>query len=242
MNNYFGLASVEDQWREGLLVLMYHKIAVPPLLHRGRSLYISPGRLQQQLRELEDTHDIGFTDLTAWPGRHASQRWVAVTFDDACANLATQAMPILRQFSLRAITYVVADCIGGTNSWDRPFGMRAEPLMDRDQLHDWLAAGHEIGSHGLTHADLTKLPIEAAEREIVDSRKILEDEFGMPIRHFCFPYGCTNERLRDIVEAAGYHSAVTTERGINDHETDPFALRRCMALYKKPWLAALLRR
>ncbi len=61
--------------------------------------------------------------------------------------------------------------------------------MDERQIRDWLAAGHEIGAHTLTHPALAELPPERARAEIFDSRKLLEDRFGVPVRHFCYPYG-----------------------------------------------------
>ena len=65
--------------------------------------------------------------------------------------------------------------------------------MDRSEIAEWLHCGHEIGSHGLVHQDLTTLSQEEARREIVDSKKQLEDDFGQPIKHFCYPYGAWNQ-------------------------------------------------
>ncbi|MGB8464719.1 MAG: hypothetical protein WCE49_07230, partial [Terrimicrobiaceae bacterium] len=40
------------------------------------------------------------------------------------------------------------------------------------------------------------------------------------------PYGKWSRRVRDIVEGAGYATAVTLDFGVNAEVRDPFALRR----------------
>jgi len=62
--------------------------------------------------------------------------------------------------------------------------------------------------------------------EISASKKKLEDLFGVAIRHFCYPHGKWSPRVRDLVEEAGYETAVTLEFGINAEGRDPFTLRR----------------
>jgi peptidoglycan/xylan/chitin deacetylase (PgdA/CDA1 family) len=111
--------------------------------------------------------------------------------------------------------------------------------MDRAHLGEWIDAGHEIGSHGLTHRDLTTLPLEEARREIVESKMRLEESFGQPIRHFCYPYGGWNEAVRAMVQEAGYETATSTISEINTATTDAFLLRRILARHQRPWLAAL---
>ena len=47
--------------------------------------------------------------------------------------------------------YVVAGRLGGTNDWDEGPRLR---LMDADQVRAVAAAGHEVGSHTMTHPRL----------------------------------------------------------------------------------------
>ncbi len=164
---------------------------------------------------------------------------MALTFDDSYRNLFRKGLPVLQKANARAITYVVGSLIGKTNEWDRATDARTEPLMDRVQLSEWLQAGHEIGSHGMTHRHLTRLSLEAVRREVVDSKKLLEDLFARPIRHFCYPYGDMNEVIRDVVAEAGYETATSTIQGFNMAATDAFTLQRLPASHRRPYLAAL---
>ncbi len=104
--------------------------------------------------------------------------------------------------------------------------------MDAGQVREWQSAGHEIGSHTRTHPFLTQLPPDQAREEITSSRKELEDLFGRPILHFCYPYGDWNERVRDLVAEAGYKTACTTDPGINRPGVSPLALKRFTARYR----------
>ncbi|MGH7967557.1 MAG: polysaccharide deacetylase family protein, partial [Limisphaerales bacterium] len=84
-----------------------------------------------------------------------------------------------------------------------------------------------------------ELSASKANEEIVTSRKSLEDRFGLRIQHFCYPYGDWNETVRDLVEAAGYKTACTTNSGVNVGETSPLELKRFTARYPSRNLKAI---
>lgn len=56
-------------------------------------------------------------------------------------------------------------------------------------LSDVLAAGHEIGLHGLDHQRLSSLPYETAQAHLADGKAELEDITGKLIRWMRPPYG-----------------------------------------------------
>jgi peptidoglycan/xylan/chitin deacetylase (PgdA/CDA1 family) len=238
MSLYHELASLPD-WHDGLLGLMYHAVEAPPLFHPLRGLYVEPGLLERHLRELTDA-GVNLAGLSAWidtPG--AAGKQAAVTFDDAFLDLRENALPVLVERKVRALTYVVTGHIGGTNEWDAALGAQLCRLMDRADLLAWQAAGQEIGSHGVSHCHLTRVSRAEARAEIFDSKKQLEDLAGRSVRHFCYPYGDHNDAVRDLVGEAGYETATTTDPGLNDRGTDPLRLRRYLASHRKPYRAAL---
>jgi peptidoglycan/xylan/chitin deacetylase (PgdA/CDA1 family) len=75
-----------------------------------------------------------------------------------------------------------------------------------------LSTYHEIGSHTLTHPDLTKITEEVAVNEIFRSKSILENLIDKEVQSFCYPYGRYNPSIVDIVRKAGYRYARTTGR------------------------------
>lgn len=110
------------------------------------------------------------------------------------------------------------------------------------EVRDWLAAGYEIGSHGLTHRNLAKLALPEAREEIFSSKKRLEDLFGIPIRHFSYPSGRYTPQIRDLVSEAGYQTACTVEFGVNLPSVNRFELRRIFPLSRGEMLGKVIHR
>ena len=77
--------------------------------------------------------------------------------------------------------------IGKANDWDGT----GEAIMDKTQVREWLAAGHQLGSHTVSHVQLTRLRAMDATEEIQASRKWLEDTFGIAVSHFSIPWALT---------------------------------------------------
>ena len=234
---YFSLRQLGPFPDNGVLGLMYHKIGCPRVGHRlkGLFLYIDPHLFACQLAEL---HEAGFQsvmpDIAVQPG---SERRVAITFDDGFENVFQNALGPLTRTGFCSINYLVYNLIGKTNEWEIPLGVRRERLMDHSQVREWLAAGQAIGAHTLTHPHLTRISKQQAREEITASKKRLEDEFGIPIEHFCYPYGDQNEEIRAMVAEAGYRSACTTKCGLNTAQTPQMGIRRFMVRYPKTELA-----
>ena len=223
---YSSLAPFRKFFLTGRPILMYHNVGPRPQGVRIKGLYVNLWRFKRQMAELAAA---GFS--TPEFAAFAVQRGVFLTFDDGFRNVFDNALPVLQRHKFRAIEFLLPNLIGKTNEWMEREGDVTEPLMDKAQVRDWLAAGQQIGSHTLNHPHLPRLPENEAREEISASKKKLEDLFGIPIEHFCYPYGDWNERVRDLVAAAGYRTACTTDFGVNDPGTPPFELKRITARY-----------
>ena len=150
-----------------------------------------------------------------------------LTFDDGCRTILRHALPVLVHHRFTAIQFLVADAIAGTNHWDvRTRGEAPDAPMDVGEVREWLSAGQEIGTHTLSHPRLAAIPEAQAKEEIFALKKKLEDLFGVTVRHFRYPYDKWSRRVRDLVEGAGYATAVTLDFGFNAEIRDPFPLRR----------------
>jgi peptidoglycan/xylan/chitin deacetylase (PgdA/CDA1 family) len=227
---YHTLPPFLELFRTGVPILMYHKIGERPRGVRLKGLYISRDNL---LRQLQEFHQAGFAscmpDESCAKGPPGSR--VVLTFDDGFCSVFENALAPLAQHGLRALLFLVPNLIGKWNEWDLRDGEVPEPLMDTAQIRQWLAAGHAIGSHTLTHARVTRLSVRDAREEIAGSKKKLEDTFGVAVDHFCYPYGDWNDTVRSLVAEAGYRTACTTAFGVNTPATPPLALRRLTVRY-----------
>ncbi len=214
----------------GLPILTYHKIAEPPAATTDPFLYVTPRRFDEQLAALR-RHGFKSASLATWlPANGNAEKQIVITFDDGCRNVLDHGLEPLARHQHRAIQFLVARFIGRRNEWDIAKGDVAETLMDESQVRQWLAAGHEIGSHSATHRNLRHLSTAELREEIFASKKLLEDSFGVAIKHFCYPYGSWNESVRDLVGEAGYQTACTMDFGVNDSTARPLELRRIIPL------------
>lgn len=226
---YSELAPFRDTFERGNPILTYHKLGPRPARVRLKGMYLSERLFQRQLEELQAAGYANGT-LESCVGPRASRR-IVITFDDGYVNVLRHGVPTLAATGFKAIQYLVADLLGECNQWDVTLGEAPEPMMDVAQVREWLAAGHDIGSHTRTHPFLTRIPVAEAREEIISSRKKLEDCFGRPVKHFCYPYGDWNKGVRDLVAEAGYQTACTTDAGINGPGSSPWELKRFTARY-----------
>jgi peptidoglycan/xylan/chitin deacetylase (PgdA/CDA1 family) len=210
-------------------ILMYHQIVVPPKRgHPYRGLCVAPTCFARQMRLMARLGWTGLSMNALLPYLQGKKqgRVFGITFDDAYTNVHTDALPVLQLLGFSATTYVVAGRLGGSNDWDHKLGIAPSPLMDANQLREWQAAGHEIGSHTYDHLKLNQLLPDEVRHQLVTSRQTLEDQFGQRVTGFCYPYGGWRPDLGAAVAQAGYLHATTTRHGRARLGEDHLALPR----------------
>jgi peptidoglycan/xylan/chitin deacetylase (PgdA/CDA1 family) len=212
--------------RHGIPILMFHKIGRSGRASKMRGNYVSPVHFSKLLDDFKrnSLHSISLSEAVRTKAEVGS-RYV-ITFDDGYEGNLIYAAPKMREAGFTAIVFLVANRLGQRNEWDLGLDNTMERLMDRTQVQEWLSLGFEIGAHTLTHPWLTTIPIPEAKNEIADSKKKLEDLFGVLIKHFCYPYGDFNDAVVDLVRQAGFETACTVEEDTVRHRVDPFRLPR----------------
>lgn len=74
-----------------------------------------------------------------------------------------------------------------------------------------------IGAHSVSHKMLAKWPEDVARAEMLGSRERIEQELGLPVRHFAYPVGdptSAGPREFALARELGFASAVTTRPGM----------------------------
>src|SRR5262249_52809892 len=84
----------------------------------------------------------------------------------------------------------------------------------------------DFQSHTVFHPILPSCTPERARREIVESKEILERQYGLKIYALAYPNGDHSDRDVELLRVAGYSCGLTMIAGFNDWKTDPFRLRR----------------
>ena len=209
-------------------ILVYHSIELVTKSTVMRSLYVPPRRFNFQMRMLKILGYKGLSMKKLKPYLDGKKfgKVVGITFDDGYRNNLTNAAPILKKYGFSATCYLVTQRIGSSNKWDLDKGITKLPLMTHSEIQEWLDFGMDIGSHTQTHADLTRVSKEKAEKEIKKCKSDLENKFNISIDDFCYPFGRFNESIYNLTKNAGYKTATTMMRGRANLESNQFKLQR----------------
>ncbi|MYN13429.1 polysaccharide deacetylase family protein [Pusillimonas sp. TS35] len=223
-------------------ILMYHQIARPsPRGTPYRSLSVAPGTFARHMRWLKALgyRGLSMRDLAPYLAGERTGKVFGLTFDDGFRNVHRHALPVLQSLGFTATNYFVAGHLGGHNFWDASEGVPSAPLMDAQELRDWVAAGNEAGSHTIDHVDLPALPPDEAVTQLSRSRTMLAALSGAPCEAFCYPYGHYDANHVHLVRKAGYTSATTTDRGRAQPGASLFELPRVPVLRTTSFLLLL---
>jgi GT2 family glycosyltransferase/peptidoglycan/xylan/chitin deacetylase (PgdA/CDA1 family) len=207
-----------------LAVLLYHHVGVPTPETKNLSLTIATAKFRRQARWLRWRGYEGITPAQwlAWyfAGEPIPNKPVMITFDDAYADIAEHALPVVEEYGLRGAVFVITRRTASSNVWD---GL---PVMTMSQVQQWATRGIEIGAHTRTHPDLTAVSADLAANEVIGSKEDLM-EAGLTPLSFAYPYGSFDDQARKTVDGV-FPLAFTCEEGLNDLHTDPLLLRRTM--------------
>ncbi|MCX8037231.1 MAG: polysaccharide deacetylase family protein [Candidatus Sumerlaeia bacterium] len=230
-------------------ILTYHHVApVPPVGNERRGLYVAPDFFAAQMAWLARrgyhvaTLDEVRADLLG--SERLPRKSVAITFDDGWADNYAHAFPVLQQYGFPATIFITAGKIG-----DSPADAGASPSTQRHlnpaEIAEMAAAGIEFGSHTREHVRLAEVAPEQCERELVESKRILEQVVGGPIGWLSYPHGSFSREVIQAAIRARYVGAVSTIRDNRATYAQLYFLPRVMIMpdttllrfryYLSPW-------
>ena len=126
-------------------------------------------------------------------------------------------------------TSVLTDILEGL---ERQLGGMGDLLPESGDVMSWAEArtmaanGVDFGAHTLSHCVLTLEPAAEVDRQIGESKRIIEAELLKPVRDFAYCNGWYSDEVIRALVRHGFRSAVTTEDLLNRIGGDPFALKR----------------
>lgn len=196
-------------------ILMYHSISHPIKNAPFKCLHLPPKRFafQMKLLKMLGYQGLSMEELTPYLIGEKQGKVVGITFDDGYRNNLTEALPILQKYGFTATCYMVSGQIGGYNQWDESKGIPKNPLMNLEELKQWLNAGMKIGAHTHNHVSLTHVNDELAHTEILQSKNELERLLNIRVQDFCYPYGHFNKNHVQILKELGFKTSTAMYRG-----------------------------
>ena len=207
-----------------LAVLLYHHIGPCSSATKPLSLTITASQFRRHVHWLRwrGYETVTPTQWLAWCSNATPipDKPILLTFDDAYADIANHALPLLEELGFTATIFVITGWTGRSTPWD---GLQ---LLTMNGISDWSRRGFEIGAHTRTHPDLTTVSDDVAADEVIGSREDLR-KAGVKALSFAYPYGCYDDRIRKAVDGV-FSLAFTCEEGLNTLRTNPLILNRTM--------------
>jgi peptidoglycan/xylan/chitin deacetylase (PgdA/CDA1 family) len=103
-------------------------------------------------------------------------------------------------------------------------------MLSWEEVKQMSRDGISFGSHTKSHPTLSKIPLNLARQEIVDSKQVIEEQIQKPVITFAYPYGKRDDISEGVVKLLrdeGFEYACTTEIGYEQFPiNNPLFLKR----------------
>lgn len=160
--------------RDEILILMYHRVdddvkkelAVTKASFNWHMDYLY--RKKYNVISMKEAYSMISNDAVV--GRH-----IVISFDDGYKDYYTHAFPILYRYKYPSIMYLCPGYIESTKRywWDHDeTDVRLMEWKDIRELNESDLV--EFGSHTMDHRDINRLSMAEIEKEIIESKNILE--------------------------------------------------------------------
>ena len=136
---------------------------------------------------------------------------VSINFDDGYESAFEIGVPIVEQAGFKTTQFIVTKNVGTPG------------YVTVGQILAMQNSGHEIADHTRTHPNLTTLTPAQQKDEIVGAQQDLMT-IGVKTTIFAFPFGAHNDSTQSILADAHFTAARTTNKGVNDENSDPLLL------------------
>ena len=161
-------------------------------------LFVKEADFEEQLLEIQK---LGYQTFFADELTEIKQgeKAVALTFDDGYSDCYETVFPLLKKYNMKATFFVSTALIGEENH------------LTEAQILEMQESGLcRFGSHTVTHIRLDEALTDEAERELAESKKVLEDLIGEKVTSLAYPNGAYNDLVELLAQKCGYLYCYTT--------------------------------
>jgi peptidoglycan/xylan/chitin deacetylase (PgdA/CDA1 family) len=222
-----------------LAAICYHRFGIETRLDPYR---ISPLRLAGQLRWLRANGwtSVSLTQVAAaldGDMQALPQKGVLLSVDDGY-KAGELCAPVFKRYGFHAVYFVVPSMLGHSG------------FLSYQDLRELESYGQEVASHTLSHPDLAKVPegmdplayARWVDRELRESKRLLEQALGHPVDALAWPYGAYNSTVAAAALRVGYRQLWSVSGGLNSVQGLDRARLRRIVLQGLPPLKSFRRR
>jgi len=236
MPSYAAIKESKVYYKNKVIVLTYHNVSPQKITN----LTITPQRFEEDIKLLREK---GFNfvslrqtiDAINGKGKLPNNA-ILITFDDGLKGFYRYAMPIIKKYNIPTVNFVITSRIYNKGNKDS-FSMNADEIKDvldsglveiqshSHASHDYvyinenLKMGGKLAYRAYSPVKKTYESQQDYERRVYDdlitSKKVLKDDFGIDSDVLCFPFGHYNKKVISIARKVGFKYFVTTEQGAN---------------------------
>ncbi len=205
--------------KNGIYVLCYHSIS-------DKGWRFSNSK-EEFLKHVSYVHRnfsfINASEFVAYTsaGKKVKKPVFLLTFDDGYKDILSVAKE-LETYSIQPVVFLLGD----EEKLNRREMDNKLELLTEEDVKTLISYGWSIGSHSLTHAQLSKLSQKDLERECAQSKHDLEKKYGVKVNLFAYPKGVYSKKVIKAVKQAGYDYAFSMDDELITFRTHPLSIPR----------------
>ena len=253
-----GISAISRKYfsNKGNFILMFHGVSKrkDPLLPKDLQPHLSIFEFEFIIKWLGKR----FNFISIEEAIRENKNGILLTFDDGFNNNYTNVYPILKKYRIPGLFFVSTQHIIDQKNWlgfiqrsdNHKYFKKDLSKESKSEFFDGIskknlktmASDHliTIGSHTISHPQLTTLSSKKVSFELEKSKTFLEKLTGKSIYTFAYPFGIYDERVISLVKEAGYKFAFSTDV-IKNQGSDLFEIPRIgIYSHKEAYLSAKL--
>src|SRR5438105_2146701 len=149
-----------------------------------------------------------------------------LSISGTCETRLERAIDLLKSYRIEKIEWALSEMSAALGEDLTPSG---RAFLSWEEVREMSGSGLvSFGSHTAGHLLLTTLTEEQAQHEMRKSMDALITHKAADTKFisFSYPNGNFSERLSEMVREAGYHLAVTGQRGWHKRGANPYSIKR----------------
>jgi peptidoglycan/xylan/chitin deacetylase (PgdA/CDA1 family) len=230
LNFFFPLVKRKPLREVRIPILMYHGIsdAKRSGIHPYYETTTSARVFANQMNFLKENgyKTIGLDGLTDVLGGTVNQRdlHAVITFDDGLSDFYRTAFPIIKGYGFSATVFISPGLMGAE--------LAGQDVMSWENAKALAHQGVAFGSHSLTHSKLVEIERVELEKEVRQSKDIIQDKLATDVDSFSYPYAFPEQDktfvdyLGRLLAQSGYTKGVTTIIGRSSRLDQRLFLKR----------------